>query len=75
MKSPFLLKGNYSLTLTSGPSAGQVIPINTMTRLDDSTVRVNLSANLAAGSYRFDIAASLAGNPLAEPKSSIVTVT
>ena len=78
MKSSFLQKGNYSLTLTSGPSAGQVIPINTVTRLDDSTVRVNLSANLAAGSYRFDIAASLtdlAGNPLAEPKSSIVTVT
>ena len=77
MKSSFLQKGNYSLTLTSGPSAGQVIPINTVTRLDDSTVRVNLSANLAAGSYRFDIAASLtdlAGNPLAEPKSLTFTV-
>ncbi len=77
MKSPFQQKANYTLTLTSGPSAGQVVPINTVTRLDDSTVRVNLSANLAAGSYRFDIAASLAdlaGNPLAAPRSFTFTI-
>jgi hypothetical protein len=77
MTASTLRANNFALTLTASSGAGTTIPIQSATRIDDTTVHIKLKNSLAPGNYRFDVnpaVTDLAGNALANPRSFTFTV-